>query len=244
MQSEKPPQLRVEVILNPHLKVKSGKTRIFIVDDHPIVRQGLTQLINLEEDMAVVGEAADAAEAVGAIAKMKPDLALVDISLKGTSGIELTKNILTAHPRMSVLIISMYDESLYVERALKAGAKGYIMKQEATDHVATAIRRVLGGDIYVSDKWRNKLVHKFIHGNISGDGSSPEILSGRELEVLQLIGQGYSTRSISTELHVSVKTVESHYANIKEKLDLNNSHELIQYAVKRSLTESGEIPQQ
>jgi DNA-binding NarL/FixJ family response regulator len=244
MQSEKPPQLKVEVFLNTHIKVEGGKTRIFIVDDHPIVRQGLTQLINLEEDMTVVGEAADAAEAVGAIAKAKPDLALVDISLKGTSGIELTKNILTSHPEMSVLIISMYDESLYVERALKAGAKGYIMKQEATDHVAAAIRKVLGGDIYVSDKWRDKLVHKFIHGNASGDGSSPEILSGRELEVLQLIGQGYSTRHISTELHVSVKTVESHYANIKEKLDLKNSHELIQYAVKRSLTESGEIPQQ
>lgn len=222
--------------MNLNLKVKNGKTRIFIVDDHPIVRQGLTQLINLEEDMTVVGEAADAAEAVRGIAKMKPDLALVDISLKGASGIELTKKILAEHPQISVLIISMYDESLYVERVLKAGAKGYIMKQEATDHVATAIRKVLGGDIYVSDKWRNKLVHKFIHGNVSQDVSSPEILSERELEVLQLIGQGYSTRRIATELYVSVKTVESHYANIKDKLDLKNSHELIQYAVKWSLT--------
>ncbi|MBN1547172.1 MAG: response regulator transcription factor [Syntrophaceae bacterium] len=223
--------------MNPNLKVKNEKTRIFIVDDHPIVRQGLTQLINLEEDMTVVGEASDVAEAIQGIAKTKPDLALVDISLKGTSGIELTKNILADHPKMSVLIISMYDESLYVERVLKAGAKGYIMKQEATDHVAAAIRKVLGGDIYVSDKWRNKLVHKFIHGNTAGDGSSPEILSGRELEVLQLVGQGYSTRRIATELHVSVKTVESHYANIKDKLNLKNSHELIQYAVKWSLTE-------
>jgi DNA-binding NarL/FixJ family response regulator len=243
MQSEKSSQLRVEVFVHPHLKVQNGKTRVFIVDDHPIVRQGLTQLINLEEDMNVVGEAADAREALQGIAKTKPDLALVDISLKGTSGIELTKNILAAHPLMSVLIISMYDESLYVERALKAGAKGYIMKQEATDHVATAIRKVLGGDIYVSEKWRDKLVQKFLHGNISQDGFSPKVLSGRELEVLQLIGQGYSTRRIATELHVSVKTVESHYANIKEKLDLTNSHELIQYAVKWSLTEHREIPQ-
>jgi DNA-binding NarL/FixJ family response regulator len=219
------------------MKTASGKTRVFIVDDHPIVRQGLTQLINLEEDMTVVGEAAEAAEAVRGIAKAKPDLALVDISLKGISGIELTKNILADHPGMSVLIISMYDESLYVERALKAGAKGYIMKQEATDHVAAAIRKVLGGDIYVSDKWRDKLVHKFIHGNASRDGPSTEVLSDRELEVLQLVGQGYSTRRIAAELYVSVKTVESHYANIKEKLDLKNSHELIQYAVKWSLTE-------
>jgi DNA-binding NarL/FixJ family response regulator len=223
--------------VNPHANVTNGKTRIFIVDDHPIVRQGLTQLINQEEDMTVVGEAANVAEAVQGIAKMKPDLALVDISLKGASGLELTKTILAGHPQMSVLIISMYDESLYVERALKAGAKGYIMKQEATDHVATAIRKVLGGDIYVSDAWRNKLVHKFIHGNKSRDGSSPEILSSRELEVLQLVGQGYATRHIATELHVSVKTVESHYANIKEKLALKNAHELIQYAVKWSLTE-------
>lgn len=229
--------MKVEVILNPNFKVKNGKTKIFIVDDHPIVRQGLTQLINLEDDMAVVGEAADVAEAVQGIAKLKPDLALVDISLKGTSGLELTKNIMTEHPRMSVLIISMYDESLYVERALKAGAKGYIMKQEATDHVAAAIRKVLGGEVYVSDRWRNKLVHKFIHGNISRDDASPEILSDRELEVLQLIGQGYSTRRIAAELHVSMKTVESHYANIKNKLDLKDSHELIQYAVKWSLTE-------
>jgi DNA-binding NarL/FixJ family response regulator len=225
------------------MKIKNEKTRIFIVDDHPIVRQGLTQLINLEEDMTVVGEAADAADAIGGIAKTKPDLALVDISLKGISGIELTKTILTDHSNMSVLIISMYDESLYVERALKAGAKGYIMKQEATDHVAVAIRKVLAGDIYVSDTWRDKLVHKFIHGNIPRDAASTEILSDRELEVLQLIGQGYSTRRIATELHVSVKTIESHYANIKDKLDLKNSHELIQYAVKWSLTENRVIPQ-
>jgi DNA-binding NarL/FixJ family response regulator len=219
------------------MKIKKETTRIFIVDDHPIVRQGLTQLINLEDDMTVVGDAADAAGAAHGITKMKPDLALVDISLKGISGIELTKTILSDHPNMSVLIISMYDESLYVERALKAGAKGYIMKDEATDHVANAIRKVLGGDIYVSDTWRNKLVHKFIHGNISRDASSTEILSDRELEVLQLIGQGYSTRRIATELYLSVKTIDSHYANIKNKLDLNNSHELIQYAVRRSLTE-------
>lgn len=214
----------------------SMKRKIFIVDDHPIVREGLAQLINQEEDLIVVGEAADATEAIQGIAKIKPDLAIVDISLNGISGIELTKTILTKHPKIFVLIISMYDESLHVERAFRAGAKGYLTKHEATDHVVTAIRKVLGGDIYVSDKWRDKLVDKFVGGGTAKD-SSPGMLTDRELEVLQLIGQGYSTQKIAEELHVCGKTVESHYANIKDKLDLKNSHELIQYAVKWSLTE-------
>jgi len=212
------------------------KTKIFIVDDHPIVREGLAQLINQEEDLIVTGSAADAKEALQGIAKTKPDLAIVDISLEGTSGIELTKNILAKHPKIFVLIISMYDESLHLERALRAGAKGYLTKQEATDHVVTAIRKVLGGDIYMSDKWRDKLAGKFVSGGTAKD-SSPGMLTDRELEVLQLIGQGYSTQKIADELHVSGKTVESHYANIKDKLDLKNSHELIQYAVKWCLAE-------
>lgn len=213
------------------------KTKIFIVDDHPIIREGLARLINQEEDLIVAGEAADATEAIQGIAKIKPDLAIVDISLQGASGIELTRNILAKHPKIFVLIISMYDESLHLERALRAGAKGYLTKQEATDHVVAAIRKVLGGDIYVSDKWRDRLVHKFVGGGTAMTGSSPGTLSDRELEVLQLVGQGYSTQKIADELHVSGKTVESHYANIKDKLDLKNSHELIQYAVKWSLAE-------
>lgn len=212
------------------------KTKIFIVDDHPIVREGLAQLINQEEDLTVAGEAEDATETLKSIAKLKPDLAIVDISLKGSSGIELTKNILSKYPSMLVLIMSMYDESLHVERAFRAGAKGYLTKQEATDHVVTAIRKVLGGDIYVSDKWRDRLAHKFIRGG-TAKGSSAGVLSDRELEVLQLIGQGYATQKIASELHVSGKTIESHYANIKDKLDLKNSHELIQYAVKWCLAE-------
>jgi DNA-binding NarL/FixJ family response regulator len=213
------------------------KIKIFIVDDHPIVRQGLVQLLNLEDDMIVVGEASDAHEAIKGIGKIKPDLALVDISLKGTSGIELTKNILAKHPSILVLIISMYDESLYLERALRVGAKGYITKQEATNHIVTAIRKVMEGDIYVSDKWKDKLLHKFASGSAVTASNSHGLLSDRELDVLQLVGQGYSTRRIATELFVSVKTIESHYANIKDKMDLKNSHELIQYAVKWFLTE-------
>lgn len=213
------------------------KTKIFVVDDHPIIRQGLAHLINQEDDLIVAGEASNAAEAIEEIARLKPDLATVDISLRGTSGIELTKNILAKHPKMSVLIVSMYDECIHLERALRAGAKGYLTKQEASDHVVTAIRKILGGDIYVSDEWKNKLLQKFVGGGTIMSGLSPDLLSDRELEVLQLIGQGYSTQKLAKELHVSVKTVESHYANIKQKLDIKHSHELIQYAVRWSMTE-------
>lgn len=213
------------------------KAKIFIVDDHPIFRQGLAQLINQEDDMLSAGEAADAKEALQTIEKIKPDLAIVDISLKDTSGISLTKELVSKYPKMLVLVISMYDESIYVDRVLRAGAKGYIMKQEATDHVITAIRKVLRGEVYVSDKWRDRLVHAFAGGNKPMENASAERLTDREMEVLQLIGQGHSTQKISEELHVSVKTVESHYANIKNRLDLHNSHELIQYAVKWCLSE-------
>lgn len=223
--------------MSSSLKVKDKKAKIFIVDDHPLLRQGLAMLINLEGDMTTVGEAGDATEALQGLEKVKPDLAIVDISLKGTSGIELTKTIIAKQPKVLVLIISMYDESVYLERTLRAGAKGYLMKREATDHVITAIRTVLRGDIYVSDKWKDKLVNMYGKGSKEEAGSSAERLSDRELEVLQLIGQGYSTQKIALELHVSVKTVESHYANIKNKLDLKNSHELIQYAVQRCLSE-------
>lgn len=215
----------------------ADKTKIFIVDDHPIVRQGLAQLINQEEDMICVGEAGDAIEALKGIAKIKPDLAIVDISLKGASGIELTKNLVDSHPKTLVLILSMYDESLHVERVLKAGAKGYLMKQEATDHVAAAIRKIISGSIYMSDQMRETLMHQFSGGGKALIGATTGKLSNRELEVLQLIGQGYATSRIAKDLFVSVKTIESHYANIKNKLDLKNSHELIQYSVKWCLSE-------
>lgn len=212
------------------------RKQIFIVDDHPIVREGLTQLINHEADLIVVGEAENAAEALKGIGKTHPALVTVDISLDGASGIELTKNITAKYPAIFVLVISMYDESLHVERAFRAGAKGYLTKQEATDHVITAIQKILSGDIYVSDKWKDKLARRFIAGGASKN-SSPRMLTDRELEVLQLVGQGHATQKIAGTLYVSAKTVESHYANIKNKLDLHNSHALIQYAVKWCLSE-------
>lgn len=216
------------------------KAKIFIVDDHPILRQGLALLISQEKDMIFVGEAADATEAMLGIEKVLPDLILMDISLEGTSGIELTKNILAKHPHMRILIISMYDESVYVDRALQAGAKGYLMKREVTDHITSAIRKILGGEIYVSDRWKEKLAQQYAirkHGGVEAEDFSSQKLSDRQLEVLQLIGQGYSTKKIAETLHISVKTVESHYATIKVKLDLENSNELIQYAVKWFISE-------
>ncbi len=218
-------------------KIKVKKAKIFIVDDHPILRQGLMQLINQEEDMISIGEAGSAAEATAGIAKEKPDVIIMDISLEGTSGLELTKSILTKQPKTLILVVSMYDESIYVERILKAGAKGYLTKREASNHLVSAIRKLLSGEIYVSEKWKDKLMYKFI-GRVSDSQSSFAVsLSDRELEVLQFIGQGYSTREIAEEIFVSTKTVESHYANIKNKLDLKNSNELIQHAVKWCLSE-------
>jgi len=207
------------------------KTRILVVDDHPIVRQGFAQLINAEHDLEMVGEAADPNEALEVLDKMNPDLAIVDISLKGGNGIDLTKSMLGINPKLPILIVSMYDEGLYVERVLRAGAKGYLMKQEATEKVVDAIRKIMGGEMYISEKMGDALLHKFVSGQLSTD-SPVENLSDRELEVMQLVGQGRGTRQIAEELHVSVKTVESHYAKIKDKLSLKTANELIQYAVK------------
>ena len=207
------------------------KTRILVVDDHPIVRQGFAQLINSEDDLEMVAEAGDIAEAMEALRKHQPDFAIVDISLKGGNGIDLTKTMLTEKPKLPVLIISMHDEGLYVERVLRAGARGYLMKQEATEQVIGAIRKILKGELYVSERMGEALIQKFVTGQPS-TGSPLESFSDRELEVMQLVGQGRGTRQIAEELHVSVKTIESHYAKIKEKLNLKTANELIQYAVK------------
>src|SRR5580658_6278290 len=209
-----------------------GKTRVFVVDDHPIVRQGLSQLINRQPDMMVCGEAEDARTALEAIAPLKPDILIVDVSLEGPDGIELLKTIRSRDSKLPVLMLSMHDESLYAERALRAGANGYIMKQEATERVLIAIRQILSGEVYVSDRMAQKMVHQFIGRSGFGKRSGIEELTDRELEVFRLIGQGHGTRQIAEELHLSVKTVESYYAHIKEKLFLKNARELVQHAVQ------------
>jgi DNA-binding NarL/FixJ family response regulator len=210
---------------------KQTKTRVLVVDDHPIVRQGLVQMIEHEPDLEVCGQAEDSHTALQAVDKLKPDMAIIDISLKGASGIELMKSIKLQHPNFRVLALSMHDESLYAERALKAGARGYIMKHEAPERVIAAIRRILGGEIYVSENMTARMVHKLVDG--AEDGSTGiESLTDRELEVFRLIGLGHGTRQIAEELFLSVKTIESYRAHIKEKLALDNATELIQHAIQ------------
>jgi len=212
--------------------VSAGKkNKIFIVDDHPIVRKGLSQLINQESDMVVCGEAENAQNALELLKKIRPDLAIVDISLQGIDGIELIKKIRVRDTNLPILVVSMHDESLFAERALRVGAKGYIMKQEAIEKMMEAIRRVIRGELYVSERVSATIVKKFIDGKAENTRSPMEVLSNREFEVFQLIGQGFVTRQIARELNVSIKTVESYRANIKEKLDLKNATELLRHAV-------------
>jgi DNA-binding NarL/FixJ family response regulator len=213
-------------------KTDESKTRILIVDDHPIVRQGLTELINQEDDLVVCEQAEDATEAMGIIKKLKPDMAIVDISLKETSGMELIKDIKVQYPNLVILALSMHDESLYAERALRAGAKGYVMKAEATEKVVTAIRKILSGQIYVSDRMAAKMVRKLVGGSPDVGVSAIERLSDRELEVFHLIGQGHGTRQIAERLHLSIKTIETYREHIKEKLNLADASELLQYAIQ------------
>src|SRR5438552_15692469 len=163
---------------------------------------------------------------------LKPDLVVVDISLRGSNGIELLKNIKVRYPRMLVLMLSMHDESLYAIRALRAGAAGYIVKHEATEKVLTAIRQVINGEIYLSERMEKKMMQQLVGGRAARTGSPLEDLSDRELEVFNLIGQGHGTRQIAEELHLSIKTIESHRAHIKEKLNLKNATELVQQAIQ------------
>ena len=213
-------------------KTDENKTRILIVDDHPLVRQGLAELINNEQDLTICGQAEDAHEALRIIKKLMPHMAIVDISLKETSGMELIKDIKARYPSLLVLALSMHDESLYAERALRAGAQGYIMKAEATENVIKAIRKVLNDQIYVSDRMAAKMVRKLVSSEPDVGASAIERLSDRELEVFHLIGQGYGTRQISERLHLSIKTIETYRAHIKEKLNLADATELLQYAIQ------------
>ncbi len=216
---------------------QTSKARIFLVDDHPIVRQGLGLLINREADLMVCGEADGAPSAIQAIGGAQPDLMVIDISLEGPDGLELLKTIRLKDPILPVLILSMHEESTYAERSLRAGANGYIMKQEATERVLVAIRRILEGKVYLSERLTNKMLEQFVHGASSSKADPLGSLSDRELEVYRLIGAGHGTRQIADELHVSVKTVESYQAHIKEKLSLRNARELVQHAIESSLTE-------
>jgi|SRR6202049_2084273 len=225
--------------MNPTYKSQNlgVKKRILVVDDHPIIRQGLALMLNREADLVVCGEAEDATGAMLVMASARPDVLIVDISLNGPDGLDLLKNIRTTHPALPVLILSMHDESIYAERALRAGANGYIMKQEATEKVLVAIRRILNGEIYVSERIANKMLKHYITGASSLKNSSISDLSDRELEVFRLIGEGHGTRQIAEELHLSIKTVESYQAHIKDKLSLRSARELMQHAIQWNMNE-------
>jgi DNA-binding NarL/FixJ family response regulator len=205
---------------------------VFIVDDHPMMRQGLAQLVNNEPDLIACGEAEGAQQALEFITSNKPDLVLADISLPDKHGLELIKDLQALHPGLPVLVVSMHDESLYAERVLRAGGRGYIMKQEGGKKMMEAIRTVLSGQIYVSEKMSAKILEIF-SGRRSETNRSPiEKLTDREFEVFQMIGQGRGTRQIAETLHLSVKTVEVHRLHIKEKLELADAPSLVRYAVR------------
>ena len=208
-----------------------AKKRVLIVDDHPIFRAGLTSLVNLETELAVCGEANDAAQAMHALEKLHPDLVLLDMSLPGKGGLELLKDIRAIAPQTPVLIISMHDETLYAERVIKAGGRGYIMKQEGPEKIVQAIRKVLGGGISVSERIAAQILDA-MSGSKGGTSSSVSTLTDREFEVYRLLGQGKEPHEIARTLHLSIKTVDTHRAHIRQKLGLRNATELIHHATR------------
>lgn len=208
------------------------RKRVLIVDDHPMMRQGLAQLIQHEPDLCVCGQADRAGQALEAIAANPPDLVLVDISLPDRSGLELIKDVHALRPDLPFLVVSMHDEALYAERVLRAGGRGYVMKQEGGKILMQAIRQVLGGQIYVSEKMSAKILEIFSGRRTDNLQSPVERLSDREFEVFQLVGQGQGTREIAQRLHLSVKTVEVHRANMKRKLALKSGADLVRYAIR------------
>jgi DNA-binding NarL/FixJ family response regulator len=213
------------------MKESGVRRKVFIVDDHPIVRQGLAQLINHENDLTVCGEAAGVKEARAGIGTAEPDIVIVDLSLRDSDGLELIKDIRSKYRQLPVLVLSMHDESIYAERLLSAGANGYIMKQAAADQLLIALRRVLGGGIYVSEQVGASMIERFAVSGARQQADPIERLSNRELQVLNLIGRAKTTRQIADDLNLSVKTVESHRQRIKKKLNLTSSPQLVQFAV-------------
>jgi DNA-binding NarL/FixJ family response regulator len=208
----------------------TARAKILIVDDHPIVRRGLRQLIDQQPDLIVSAEASDAREALDALRGAPPDAAIVDISLRQGSGLELIKDIRTRYPNVAVLALSMHDEALYAGRALRAGARGYVMKQEPLDELLAAIRRVLGGGIHVSERVASRILSRLTGHPIAENGSPLERLTDRELEVFELLARGRTTRETAEALHLSIKTIETHRAHIKDKLGLESGLEVLRYA--------------
>jgi DNA-binding NarL/FixJ family response regulator len=209
----------------------TGK-RLLVVDDHPVFRHGICQFLEQFNEVTVCAEAANAQHALEAMRLHKPEVVLMDVSMPGTNGIELIKHMLAEQPSLLIIIISMHDESLYALRALRAGAKGYVMKQQAMENIMEALRKVIGGGIYISPQFAEKLIFKTIQGSECDLGSPVDKLSDRELEVLQLFGRDKTTREIADALHLSVKTVETHRLHIKEKLGFKDADEMMKFAIE------------
>jgi len=219
--------------MNPTLsKTVARKSRIFIVDDHPLVREGLTDLINGQDDLIVCGEAKDSAQAIDEIMKARPDVALIDISLTNESGLELVKQLARQFPQVALIILSMHDETLYAERALRAGARGYVMKHETSKSVLASIRRVLGGGVYVSERINKRIASRLDSSRELVTTSPVERLSDRELEIFRLLGQGRTTSQIAGDLKLSLKTVQAYCARAKEKFGATSLNELLRAAIR------------
>jgi DNA-binding NarL/FixJ family response regulator len=212
-------------------KPAGGRRRVFLIDDHTVVRNGLAELLNHTSDLQICGEAASAEEALEKIESSTPDIALVDLTLGEMTGLELIKNLKTRLPQLPILVLSMHDESFYAERCLRAGAKGYIMKKEAIEQVEHAIRQILDGKVYLSQKMSDQFLLAVARGDAAKIGSPVNLLSDRELEVFECIGRGLGASEIARKLHLSVKTIESYQAKLKEKLNLKDSSALFQYAL-------------
>ena len=208
------------------------KHGVFIVDDHPLVREGLTNLINQQSDLIVCGEAKDSAEAIAGIAEERPDVAIIDISLVNESGLELIKHLIKQFPQLAVVVLSMHDEALYAERALRAGARGYVMKHETSKSVLASIRRVLAGDIYISERIVNRMALRLTSARRPLTNSPVERLSDRELEIFRLLGQGRTPSEIARDLNLSLKTVQAYCARAKEKFGVTSLTELLRAAIR------------
>src|ERR1043166_5989748 len=217
-----------------HVQEHGKMTRIMLVDDHPVVREGLAESINRESDLTVCAQAEDHHAALKAVETAKPDLVVIDLMLRNSSGFELIKDIHSRWPRILILVVSMHDETLYAERVLRAGAQGYITKQEATRDILLAIRRVLSGGIYLNERTASTVLSRLASKTQAVSDSIADLLADRELQVFELTGQGLSTREIAGQLHIDVKTVDTYRARIKEKLNLKSSSQMLQLAIRWS----------
>jgi DNA-binding NarL/FixJ family response regulator len=213
------------------------KVRVFVVDDHPVVRQGLRQMIEQTDDLDFCGEAAETSEAMAGLAETRPAVAIFDLFLKDGDGIDLIKRSRAQWPDLAILVLTMQEQTFYAERALRAGALGFLNKQEAGDHVLDAIRQVARGEMYVSDAAAPKLLQRLLSKDSDGEEGFLQKLSDRELQVFLQIGRGLGTKEIAENLHLSVKTIETYRSNIREKLDLGTSRDLVKYAIRWSVSQ-------